>query len=388
MVSSGEWRAGWSVLCLQLLCLATLRCGGSDESPAQGEPVPAPDEPAEADAAGGGPAVPGAPDAGAGEGGEPGTRVPEASAQPVCGDGVCVDSEDCASCASDCGYCSPGSCSSPGGSACGSAIGGDPNVLFRCQAGSWQQDHACGGPCEVMPKGVPDRCTSDLQVPPSLIEVVDAVPYVEVSCKATTFSGWPYAAKKCTYSAGGLSATVTVANPSPERVAAWIVDSSSFIPALWKLKQSAPAQYEEGLGVIGTAMMLQSSRIFPLQGSVLENMGNGWVGYPFEKGVTQGCSSGCYCRINSLHRTEWCAYQELLGAQSAADCLDQVGSSGATPSWENQCLQNHLQAWKSTRNEHFRAKAWAANQVVTAHCPSSSACTPSQVLKAVKQAFY
>jgi hypothetical protein len=249
-------------------------------------------------------------------------------------------------------------------------------------------DRTCGEPCEVMPKGVPDRCPSDVEVPPSLVDVLDAVPYVEGNCKATTHSGWPYAAKKCTYSAGGLTATVTVANPSPERVAAWIVDASTFIPALWKLKQSAPAKYEEGLAVIGTAMMLQSSRIFPLQGGILENMGSGWVSYPFENGITQGCSSGCYCRINSLHRTEWCGYREFLGAQSAADCLGEVGSSGLTSGWGSQCLQNHIDAWKSDRNEHFRAKAWSANQVVKAQCPSASACTPSEVIKAVEQAFY
>lgn len=238
-----------------------------------------------------------------------------------------------------------------------------------------------------MPKGIPDRCRADIQAPASLIAVVDAVPYVEGSCKATTFAGWPHQAKKCTYSAGGLTATVTVANPDPERVALWIVDASSFIPTLWNLRQGAPTKYEEGLAVIGTAMMLQSSRIFPLQGGILENMGSGWVNYPFENGVTKGCSSGCYCRINSLHRTEWCGYREFLGSESAADCLDQIGSSGLTPAWGQQCLQNHVQAWKSDRNEHFRAKAWAANQIVKGQCPSYSACTPGEVVKAVKQAF-
>jgi len=282
----------------------------------------------------------------------------------------------------------PGPCTSPGGRSCGdNGIGGDPSTLYICTNGEWVVDHDCDGACEPMPAGVPDRCPSDLTVPQSLIGVVDEKPYVEQDCQSGSYAGWPYDAKECTYTAGGITTSVTVANPDPARVGAWIVDASTYIPTLWALKWSSPADYEAGLAVIGTAMMMQSSRIFPLHGGIIENMGGGYVNYQFDKGVTASCSSGCYCRINSLHRTEWCGYQEYLGVKSYDACIAEVGASGFTAGWGQRCLQNHIDAWTATKNDHFRAKVWKANQTVKGICPSYDACTPAQVVEAVKQAF-
>jgi hypothetical protein len=83
-----------------------------------------------------------------------------------------------------------------------------------------------------------------------------------------------------------------VANPSPDRVGRWIVDSATYIPALQALKGSDQGAYEDGLGAIGLAMIYQSSRIFALQGGIIEDMGGGYVNYQFEDGVSQPCSSG------------------------------------------------------------------------------------------------
>ncbi|HQP34317.1 MAG TPA: hypothetical protein PLI95_04035 [Polyangiaceae bacterium] len=282
----------------------------------------------------------------------------------------------------------PGPCTSPGGRSCGgNGMGGDPAVLYICTNGEWVVDHPCGGACEAMPAGVPDRCPSDLTVPQSLIDAVDAKPYVEVDCQPGSYAGWPYEAKECTYTSGGITTSVTVADPDPARVGAWIVDASTFIPTLWALKWSSPADYEAGVKVIGTAMMMQSSRIFPLHGGIIENMGSGYVNYQFDKGVTVSCSSGCYCRINSLHRTEWCSYQEHLGVKSYDACIAEVGASGFTEGWGQRCLQNHIDAWTATKNEHFRAKVWKANQTVKGTCPTYDSCTPAQVVQAVNQAF-
>jgi hypothetical protein len=225
-----------------------------------------------------------------------------------------------------------------------------------------------------------------VDVPASLVSLLSPRPYVEQSCNATSYPGWPHAAQRCTYSSGGITTSVTVANPSADRAARWVVDSATFIPALARLKGSAQAQYEEGLRAIGLAMLYQSSRIYPLSGGIIEDMGGGYVNYDFENGVTRTCSSGCYCRINSLHRNEWCDYQAGIGRQSRAACLAQVGSSGYTAGWASECFENHKRSFSSDVNEHFRAKAFVANFTVASRCPGST-CSPAQVVAAVRSAY-
>jgi hypothetical protein len=251
--------------------------------------------------------------------------------------------------------------------------------------GAWQLDvySPTAGPTD--PTG-PTGPTGPVNVPGSLVSLLSPKPYVEQSCVSATYPGWPHPAQRCTYSSGGITTSVTVANPSPDRVGRWIVDSANFIPALAKLKGSAQGQYEEGLKAIGLAMLYQSSRIYPLSGGVIENMGSGYVNYIFENGVTKSCSSGCYCRINSLHRRDWCEFQAGTGKQSKAACLSQVGSSGYTSGWASQCFENHKRAFNADFNEHFRAKAFVANYTVANRCPPG-ACSPAQVVAAVKNAF-
>jgi len=236
------------------------------------------------------------------------------------------------------------------------------------------------------PSQPPDATPSGLTVPPALVQSLSAKPYVEQNCQPTTYPGWPYQAQICTYSSGGLTATVTVADPSPDRAARWIVDSASLIPALAKLDGKSPTEYEQGLVAIGRAMLLQSSRIFPLAGGIIENQGAGYINYSFRSGVTTTCSSGCYCRINSLHRTEWCQYQSASGGRTYDGCIATVGSSGFTAGWANECLQNHVQSWTSDVNPHFRAKAFIANKQVASACPPG-ACSPAQVVAAVRSAY-
>lgn len=279
-------------------------------------------------------------------------------------------------------------CPKEGGQGCGgNGIGGAKDTLYVCKSGAYVVDHVCASGCEVMPNGVPDRCAEDVAVPKALVDVLDVKPYVEGSCKPTNWQGWPYDAKECTYSAGGITTTVTVANPAPERVAQWIADASTFIPSLWRLRTTSPDTYVEGLVVIAKHTLGQSSRIFPLEGGVIENMGGGYVNYPFSKGVTEGCSGGCYCRINSLHRTDYCAYVAFLGETTAEACLTKVGTSGHTAGWTNQCLENHIASWTAPKNEHFRARAHQANQQVKVECGNPGSCTPSRVLAEVVAAY-
>ena len=258
-------------------------------------------------------------------------------------------------------------------------------MLYVCHEGVLQVQEECGADCEYMPLGVPDQCPGDIVVPASLLDTLDSTPYVEQDCVPTTYPGWPYEALECTYSAEGETATVKVADAPPERVGRWIVDSASLIPALAALQADDPGAWEDGLHAIGYAMMLQSSRIFPLSGGIIEDMGGGAVVYDFEKGVTTTCSSGCYCRINSLHRTEWCSYRASLG-DDYDTCIAGVGDANYTEGWGGECLGNHLAAWASDRNEHFRAKAFVANQQVSAECPPSE-CSPTEVVDSVKSAY-
>jgi hypothetical protein len=106
---------------------------------------------------------------------------------------------------------------------------------------------------------------------------------------------------------------------------------------------------EEGLKAIALAMLLQSSR------------------------------------INSLHRTEWCTYRAGQG-ESYDDCLSAVGDRNFTDAWASQCLGNHIASWNSDSNEHFRAKAFVANQTLGAECPPGT-CTPDEVLSKLKLAY-
>ncbi|HUS63705.1 MAG TPA: hypothetical protein VMZ28_04140 [Kofleriaceae bacterium] len=264
----------------------------------------------------------------------------------------------------------------------GTVTGGDGDLALGDDGAD---GGAGGGGPQDGAQGDPDAAAPALVVPASVIDVLDETPYVEGSCTATSYPGWPYEAQRCSYTAGGVYAEVTTATPSPERVGAWIVDASQEIPALWELATTDPAAYAEGLGMIAWAVMIQSGRIYPLEGDVVENLGDGYVPYYFVDGVTYSCGSGCYCRVNSLHRTEWCAWQAHVGAGSYDDCIAQVGASGYTDAWGGQCLGNHAAAWQSDRNEHFRARAYRYQQAMSS-CPSAGACSAADVLGALESA--
>ncbi len=280
-----------------------------------------------------------------------------------------------------------GACKKPGLEACGKTIGGESTGLYVCSAKlQWKLLQTCQKPCQAMPEGVPDRCPEDLEVPGSLVTKLDVAPYVEQNCKATTYKGWPYAAQKCTYSMAGLTTSVTTATPPPATVAAWIVDSAVFMPAVWALRYRDPDAYKKALKLIAEAVLLQSSRVFPLEGGIIEQMSgmSSAAVFGFYHGITQNCTTGCYCRINSLQKQGWCNYQQFLGKQTYNACMSNLGSSGLTAAWAEQCLGNHIDAWKSSANQHFRAKAHQFQQGIKGSCANAFACSPDQVLAALQ----
>jgi hypothetical protein len=260
--------------------------------------------------------------------------------------------------------------------------GGDRDGSGGDDGGDDSGDDGMNGDAMV---GGDDAAATAIEIPASVVAVLDETPYVEGSCEPTTYPGWPHEARRCSYTSGGVYAEVTTATPAPERVAAWIVDASQEIPALWELRTTDHAAWEEGLGMIAWAVMIQSGRIYPLEGDVVENLGDGYVRYYFVKGITYSCGSGCYCRINSLHRTEWCAWQAQVGADSYDGCIGKVGSSGYTEAWGGECLGAHVAAWQSDRNEHFRARAYRYQQAMGG-CQAAGACSPGDVLAALEAA--
>ena len=220
-----------------------------------------------------------------------------------------------------------------------------------------------------------------LDPPPSeLVKCLDAKPYVEGQCSPTTVDGWPHAAQACTYKTPIGTLAVTVADASAEQVATWIMDAGDSILAIAHLKASDPASYLRALQSVAAALMIQSSRIFPIAGDVGEDMGGGYIAYPFTKGVTKPCPSGephCYCRINSLSRGDYCAYQAFLGTETAAECRTRVGyGKGATDAWLNECIGNHAAAWDNPTNQHIRAQVWSR---INAAGLSDNASGPSVV---------
>ncbi len=280
-----------------------------------------------------------------------------------------------------------GPCNREGGRVCGgNGVGGDPLVVYTCRNGRRVPVERCETACDWMPPGVPDRCVRPIEdLPAELVDALDAVPYVEGACVDVEHPGWPHAARRCDYSAGPLSSRVVVANPSPRRVARWIIDAAGILPTLDRRRETDRATWVEGLLLIANKVMAQSSRIFPLEGGVIENMGDGWIEYPFLHGVTDGCSTGCYCRINSLHRTEYCAYQAAMARETEAACLARVGERGLTAAWGEVCQGNHARAWDSDVNEHFRARLWAARGAVLGRCEGD--CPAATLLAALREAL-
>lgn len=222
-----------------------------------------------------------------------------------------------------------------------------------------------------------------LDVPASLVAALGTKTYVEESCEPTTYAGWPFPAQRCTYHSGLV---VTIANPEPERVARWIVEASSLIPALDGLHERDRTNWEAGLVVIAKHTINQSSRIFPLQGQIWENGKT----YDFERGVTKSCTTGCYCRVNSTSRQQWCAYAaNVLKSEDETTCLAKYGQPTKTlpEDWLAHCVANHEASWNSDSNEHYRAQAWNANNAIASKFPDPMVADGATVVTALKTQY-
>ncbi|MEO8876574.1 MAG: hypothetical protein ABI461_13370, partial [Polyangiaceae bacterium] len=234
----------------------------------------------------------------------------------------------------------------------------------------------------------PDAGPVPLPVPPAaLVRCMQQKPYVEETCSPTTVAGCAHPAQKCSYSSPIGTLSVTVADPSASQVANWIVDAGDSIPAIAHLKSSDPASYLRALQIVATALMLQSGRIFPIQGAVGEDEGDGYYAYPFTKGVTTPCPTGephCYCRINSLSRGDYCSYRADQGKEAEPACRSRLGyAGGATSAWQDECIANHAAAWNNAGNDHIRAQVY----VRLRDAGASATSTGAEVVSALGDAY-
>jgi hypothetical protein len=236
--------------------------------------------------------------------------------------------------------------------------------------------------------------------PANLVRALDGNPFGG-DCVDVDHPFWPFGAKRCEYTIGARSFEVTTATPSADRVARWIVDASTLIPAVDALRDRDPSAWERCLGAAARYTMHQSGRSFPLDGDVFETF-EGPVAYEFRGGVTFGTEDGpertcgdCACRIDSLRRNEWCSYvADGLGPDgkagaSYAECMTSLGGDrGWNDAWASRCLQIHADAWEADRNDGYRALFhWIDVHLVGPKFADPRAAGASDVVAAVEQAF-
>lgn len=292
-------------------------------------------------------------------------------------------------------------CSTAGALRCaGHGPSGLTDILYRCEAApstskewekkpgadrgsgaaelGWVRERACPDGCQAMPSGRDDRCNPVSAVPPKVLEMLAPKPYVEVDCKPEGDG------KRCSYSTLGLSAEVLVVDPTAEQVARWIVDAAAFAEPLEALRESDRKAWEKGVLAFARHVRMQSSRIFPMKGDIVEDMGGGAKAYAFDRGVVTPCEKGrCRCRINSLTARAFCRFEEAMGGAFEACVSRYDGPSGDEP-WRARCAENHTRAMQSLHNDHFRAKAFVVGRAVKEACDKRR-CSPDEVVRAIEK---
>src|SRR5262249_53152263 len=89
-------------------------------------------------------------------------------------------------------------------------------------------------------------------------------------------------------------------------------------------------------------------------------------------------------------RQNWCAYAaKILGTEDEAMCLDKYGQTAntLTEPWLRHCFDNHVVSWERNANDHYRARAWLANQTTSTMVPHPSAADGMAVVSALWQTY-
>jgi hypothetical protein len=84
-----------------------------------------------------------------------------------------------------------------------------------------------------------------------------AQPYVEESCQVSSFPGWPYDAKDCSYKTPIGTLYVTVADAPAERVAAWVLNATLTVPFTADLQSAHPGAFLQVQKILAVDVMYQ-----------------------------------------------------------------------------------------------------------------------------------
>jgi hypothetical protein len=266
---------------------------------------------------------------------------------------------------------------SPGPARCA-----DHKRLVTCEDGA-PRETLCARGCQPMPAPVPARCARDVEPPAKVLALFASKPYVEDRCAPDpSHEG----AQSCRYRVMETDGEVVTLTPTPERAARWIVDASSYAAPIDALFERDRARWEEALALLARHVKNQSSRIFPLAGTIVEDLGQGPRAFGFDRGVVTPCvEGGCACRINSLKPAALCRYRDALGLEADAACRARIGGPTGIEAWRDTCVANHRGALGADANEHFRAAAWDLGKRVQKHCDAG--CEPSAVVERVERAL-
>ncbi len=234
-----------------------------------------------------------------------------------------------------------------------------------------------------MPAPLPARCARDVEPPAKVLELFASRPYVEGRCTPDPIHE---GAQSCRYRVMETDGEVVTLTPTPERAARWIVDASSYAAPIDALFERDRARWEAALLLLARHVKNQSSRIFPLAGTIVEDLGQGPRAFGFDRGVVTPCvEGGCACRINSLKPAALCRYRDALGLEPDATCRARIGGPTGVEAWRDTCLANHRGALVADANEHFRAAAWDLGTRVQKRC--GAGCEPSVVVERVERAL-
>jgi hypothetical protein len=249
----------------------------------------------------------------------------------------------------------------------------------------------------------------DVAIADDVAACMRAQPYVEESCKTSSFPGWPFDAQDCSYSSPIGTLHVTVADAPAERVAAWVLNATMTVPWTADLQSAHPGAFLQVQKILAVDVMFQRCGVAQLalmvsdltlaQWPHFRSQGRRWRGhgrqagtefspehwmfptdlsiatmqyiaYPFKDGVSVGCPDSephCFCRINSISRGQFCAWRAHTSEESEDKCRIRLGyGQGNTDAWYQECLGNHASAWHSDYNDHFSAKLFSTLKVC---CP-------------------
>jgi hypothetical protein len=99
--------------------------------------------------------------------------------------------------------------------------------------------------------------TPGFAISDDIASCLKAQPYVEESCKVSSYPGWPYDAKDCSYNTPIGTLYVTVADAPADRVAAWVLNATLTVPWTANLQNAHPGAFLQVQKILAVDVMFQ-----------------------------------------------------------------------------------------------------------------------------------